>query len=73
MGRDVVTNTVAISVEAGSPQISAYLARPAAHGRYSSCIICPEIFGLTAHIREAAERLAGEGIVNLSERRAEES
>ena len=61
MNKDVVVETVAIPVEAGAPPMAAYLAKPALGEPFAGCIVCPEIFGLTHHIREAAQRLAREG------------
>ncbi len=61
MNERIITETIAVPIEVGSPPMAAYLVRPAARGRFPACVVCPEIFGLTRHIREAAERLAREG------------
>ena len=65
MNRNIMVEAVAVAVDPGSPPMGAYLTRPAAPGRRPACILCPEIFGLTRHVREAAERLAGEGYVAI--------
>jgi carboxymethylenebutenolidase len=65
MNEGIATETVTIPVDVGSPPMAAYLARPAAEGRFPVCIVCPEIFGLTHHVRDAAERLAREGYLAI--------
>jgi carboxymethylenebutenolidase len=63
VARVIVTDTIAISVDNESSTMSVFVAKPAAPGRHPSCIVCPEIFGLTHHVREATERLASAGYV----------
>ena len=61
MDPSIVLETIDIPVDIGAPSMRAYLARPSKQGRFPACVVCPEIFGLTHHIREAAARLAREG------------
>lgn len=65
MNREIAAKSVAVPVESGRPPMGAYLARPASPGRFPVCVICPEIFGLTPHIRQAAERLARQGYLAI--------
>lgn len=57
-------NMVSIATSDGS--MSAYLARPAAEGRHPAVLVIMEAFGLNAHIKSVAERIAGEGYVALA-------
>jgi carboxymethylenebutenolidase len=43
-----------------------YLARPAEGGSFPAVVVIQEWWGLDAHIKELAERLAGEGFVALA-------
>jgi carboxymethylenebutenolidase len=65
MNEGIVVETVLVPLEPGTPPMAAHLARPAAEGRFPVCIVCPEIFGLTHHVREAAGRLAREGYIAI--------
>lgn len=46
--------------------MGAYLARPAAPGSYPGVVIGMEIFGVTAHIRDVTERVAGLGYAAIA-------
>lgn len=46
--------------------ISAYLAQPSIPGIYPGIVVLQEIFGVNAHIREVAERLASSGYVAIA-------
>jgi carboxymethylenebutenolidase len=46
--------------------IDAYLARPTAPGSYPGIIVFQEIFGVNAHIRDVADRLAREGYIAIA-------
>jgi carboxymethylenebutenolidase len=49
-----------------SSNVSGYLARPAAPGRYPAVIVIQEWWGLVPHIRDLAERFAAEGFLSLA-------
>jgi carboxymethylenebutenolidase len=65
MDQGIVIETIDVTVDIGAPPMRAYLARPSREGRFPVCVVCPEIFGLTRHIREVAARLAREGYVAI--------
>lgn len=46
--------------------IDAYLARPTAPGSYPGIIVFQEVFGVNAHIRDVADRLAREGYIAIA-------
>ncbi len=46
-------------------QLGAYLARPDGPAR-SGLVVCQEIFGVNAHIREVADGFAGEGYLTIA-------
>ncbi len=46
-------------------QLAAYLARPDGPAR-SGLVVCQEIFGVNAHIREVADGFAGEGYLTIA-------
>ncbi|UUZ84233.1 dienelactone hydrolase family protein [Paenibacillus sp. P26] len=45
------------------PSLNGYLARPAVPGVYPGIIVCMEIFGVTDHMRDVANRLALQGYI----------
>ncbi|NEA57577.1 dienelactone hydrolase family protein [Streptomyces sp. SID13666] len=47
-----------ITIPSGDGSMGAHLVRPQAPGRYPGVVVGFEIFGLTAHIRDVAERIA---------------
>ncbi|WP_008312076.1 dienelactone hydrolase family protein [Leptolyngbya sp. PCC 6406] len=49
-----------------SAQIPAYLAQPVAAGSYPAVVVIQEIFGVNAHIREVANRIAQEGYIAIA-------
>jgi len=55
-------------IEVGTPggRMPAQLARPEAAGAYPAVIVVQEAFGLNAHIKAVAGRLAAEGYVTLA-------
>ena len=63
---EVLTERVAIPVDNGAPPMSAYVARPAAPGAHPAVIVAHELFGVTAHVRDVAERVASTGYVALA-------
>ncbi|MCX6048732.1 MAG: dienelactone hydrolase family protein [Chloroflexi bacterium] len=55
-----------ITYDNGSDKIMAYLARPAAEGKYAIVLVCHENRGLTPHIKDVARRFAKAGYVALA-------
>ncbi len=49
-----------------STNVSGYLARPQADGRFPSVLVIQEWWGLVPHIKNVAERFAAEGFVALA-------
>lgn len=62
---EIASERVTIEVEGGG-RMPAYLVRPAAGGPHPAVIVWMEIFGVNAHIRDVAERVAREGYVALA-------
>jgi carboxymethylenebutenolidase len=56
---------IAVDDKVGTATMGAYLARPAAPGRYPGVVIGFQLFGLDAHVRRLADRVAGLGYVAL--------
>ncbi|HWH92822.1 MAG TPA: dienelactone hydrolase family protein [Baekduia sp.] len=48
------------------PALDAYVARPAAPGAYPGVVVFHELFGVSAHVRAVAERLAATGHVAIA-------
>ncbi len=55
-----------VDFPAADAQVSGYLARPNAAGRFPVILVCHENRGLTEHIRDVARRLAKAGYVALA-------
>lgn len=55
-----------VTFESQGAQINAYLARPAAEGKYPAILVCHENRGLTPHIQDVARRFAKAGYVALA-------
>ena len=55
-----------LNVPVGGQTMGAYLARPADGGSYPGIVLFMEVFGVNAHIRSVADRVAGEGYVVLA-------
>lgn len=51
---------------AGSNSMGVYLAHPATPGQYPAVIVGMELFGVTRHIRDVADRLAGNGYLVMA-------
>ena len=62
---NVRTEAVKLSVGDGS-EMTAFLALPEAAGPRPAVIVFQEIFGINVHMRDVAERLAGEGYVAIA-------
>jgi carboxymethylenebutenolidase len=55
-----------VSIPEGSGAIPAYVARPAAGGRYGAVLVVSEVFGVHEHIRDLCRRLAKIGYVAIA-------
>lgn len=58
--------TATVEIQSGDWQIPAYLAAPTGSGSYPAIIVIQEVFGVNAHIRDVAERLARENYVAIA-------
>ncbi len=56
---------VTLSVDDGTT-MRAYVSRPASPGRHPGILLFQEAYGVNAHIRDVADRLAGEGYVVIA-------
>lgn len=56
----ILTERVDVDVP-DAPPMGAYLARPAAAGRFPGVVVAMELFGVSAHVRDVCERLAALG------------
>ena len=63
--RPCLSESVQISVDGSNP-MAGYLARPAHAEPIGSVIVGMELFGVTAHVRDVCDRLAGLGYVALA-------
>lgn len=61
---EITSGMVQVPAEAGA--MPAWLARPTAQGKHPAVVVVMEAFGLNAHIKEVAARLAREGYVALA-------
>jgi carboxymethylenebutenolidase len=59
------TERVELDVGDGPP-MGAYLARPDGAGPFPGVVVAMELFGVTAHVREVCDRLAGQGYLALA-------
>lgn len=55
-----------VTFKAGSQDVSGYLVKPAADGKYPSVVVVHENRGLNAHIKDVARRLAVDGFLALA-------
>jgi carboxymethylenebutenolidase len=62
---EIATENVSLTVSDGSV-MNAYVARPARPGKHPGILVFQEAFGVTAHIRDIAERFAKMGIVAIA-------
>jgi len=60
------TKSERLTVTVGGSKMPAYLARPAEDGQYPGVVVFMEIFGINAHIRSVADRVAAEGYVVIA-------
>ena len=66
----IATEKVNLAVADGST-MDAFVARPRGHGKYPGILVFQEAFGVTAHIRDIAERFARIGLVAIAPESAE--
>ena len=62
----MATNSSTVQITTPDGPMSGFLARPSGEGKYPTVLVIMEAFGLNAHIKEVAGRLAGEGYVALA-------
>jgi carboxymethylenebutenolidase len=62
---EIATEKVNLTVADGST-MGAFVARPRSHGKYPGILVFQEAFGVTAHIRDIAERFARIGLVAIA-------
>ena len=55
-----------VQVQASDGSMSGFLARPTAAGQHPGVVVVQEAFGLNAHIKDVAARIAGEGYAALA-------
>jgi carboxymethylenebutenolidase len=60
------TTSSMVHLTAADGDMPAFLARPAAPGKYPAIVVAMEAFGLNAHIKDVADRLAATGAVALA-------
>jgi carboxymethylenebutenolidase len=65
MSGRISTEKIVIKVSDGS-EMPCYLAKPAGAGPKPGVVVFQEIYGVNSHIREVADRLAGEGYVAMA-------
>lgn len=65
MSAEILRERVIVPVD-GHPPMGAYLAHPSAPGHYAAVIIGMELFGVTQHIRNVADRLAEMGYLVMA-------
>ncbi len=61
----VITQTVQVTV-GDEPPMSAYLAHPARPGPFPGVVVGMELFGISGHVRDVCDRLAGLGYLALA-------
>jgi carboxymethylenebutenolidase len=61
---EITSGMVQVQAEAG--KMPAFLARPSADGKHPAVVVAQEAFGLNAHIKDVAARVAREGYVALA-------
>jgi carboxymethylenebutenolidase len=55
-----------VQVPAADGNMAAFMAQPASAGKHPAIVVVQEAFGLNAHIKDVAARLAREGYVSLA-------
>ena len=62
---NISTEKITLTVADGT-SMAAYVARPAADGKFPGMLVFQEAFGVNAHIRDITERFAREGYVAIA-------
>jgi carboxymethylenebutenolidase len=62
----MATSSTTVKIKAQDGDMTGFLARPSADGKYPAVLVIMEAFGLNDHIRSVATRIAGEGYVALA-------
>lgn len=62
----MATTSSTVQISASDGTMSGFLARPSGEGKHPAVLVIMEAFGLNAHIKDVANRLAGEGYVALA-------
>jgi carboxymethylenebutenolidase len=65
MPQEIIRERVTVPVD-GQPSMGAYLVRPSAPSQYPAVLIGMELFGVTQHIRNIADRLAEQGYLVMA-------
>src|SRR6185369_3991212 len=60
------TTSSMVKVRTTDGEMPAFVARPTAAGRHPAVIVVMEAFGLNAHIKDVAGRIAAEGYVAIA-------
>jgi len=60
------TTSERVTIDVDGRKMSGYVARPNADGRWPGVLLFMEIFGINAHIRSVADRIAAEGYVVMA-------
>ncbi|MDX2168817.1 MAG: dienelactone hydrolase family protein [Deltaproteobacteria bacterium] len=60
------TNSSTVQIATPDGNMTGHLARPADGGRYPAALVIMEAFGLNAHIKGVADRIAAKGFVTLA-------
>ncbi|NEP19038.1 MAG: dienelactone hydrolase family protein, partial [Leptolyngbya sp. SIO4C1] len=58
--------TQTVNIQNGDVTLPAYLAMPTGEGPYAAIVVLQEIFGVNAHIRAVADRIAHEGYIAIA-------
>jgi hypothetical protein len=62
----MATSSSTVRIKAQDGEMTGFLARPSADGKYPAVLVIMEAFGLTDHMKSVATRIAGEGYVALA-------
>lgn len=58
--------TATVEIQSDAVRVPAYLAHPVDPGTFPIVVVIQEIFGVNAHIREVADRIAQEGYIAIA-------
>jgi carboxymethylenebutenolidase len=62
----MAASSTTVRIKTSDGEMSGFLARPTADGKYPAVLVIMEAFGLNDHIKSVATRLAGEGYAALA-------